>query len=361
VPLIGVKVWLFYIPLLFLGYHFIESRDNLRSVLGVMTAVAIVPAVIGLVEAIAIYGGHADQVYSFYGSAAASVTQTFTQQDYLGGGFTRRVPSTFSFEAQYFTFVASMVTIAYAWWRLSKHWLLGGTAFILLLVGGFTSGARGAFLMLPLLVALIVLFEGRLRSGALAILAVASTLLAAVALFGAHPTAVLGQTFNIGLSETQGVSLIQAKAAFEQASLGLGTGYSTQSTRYALVGQIDARYVSEAWWVKVVLELGIAGLVIVSILFGQLIGRAYRAHRRMADPRVRPFSAAIIAFLVWNMVYFTKGSFIDLDPINVYFWLFAGMLLRAGHLGSEVSEASTSATIRMNPAVMMQRPGSQSA
>jgi hypothetical protein len=360
VALIGMKVWLFYIPLLFLGYHFIESRDNLQAALGVMTAIAMVPATIGIVEAIAIYGGHADQVYSFYGSAAASVTQQFTQQDYLGGGFSRRIPSTFSFETQYFTFVVSMLAVVYAWWRLSKHWVRGAAAFSVLLVAGFTTGARGAFLMIPFLVVLIVFFEGRLRRGALAMLAVASTLLATVALFGANPIAVLSRAFEIGLSETQGNLLTDAKTAFEHASLGLGTGYSTLSTRYALVGQIDARYVSEAWWAKVILELGVVGLAAVVILFAQLVGRAYRAHRRMADPGLRAFSAAMIAFLVWNMVYFTKGSYIDVDPINVYFWLFAGMLLRAGHLGGEVSVARASATIRMNRAVMP-RAGRQSA
>jgi hypothetical protein len=40
----------------------------------------------------------------------------------------------------------------------------------------------------------------------------------------------------------------------------------------------------------------------------------------------------MIAFLLWNLVYMTKGGWIDIDPINVYFWLFAGMLLRAAAL-----------------------------
>src|SRR5205807_1824289 len=166
--LIGMKVWLFYIPLLFLGYHFIESRDNLRSVLGIMTAVAMVPAVIGIAEAVAIYGGHANQVYSLYGPAAGSVTQNFGQMDYVGGGFTRRIPSIFSFETQYFTFVASMLPVAYAWWRLSKRLVLGAMAFGVLLVACFTTGARGAFFMVPLLIALVVLFDRRLGWGAIA-------------------------------------------------------------------------------------------------------------------------------------------------------------------------------------------------
>src|SRR5207245_2721418 len=48
VALIGIKVWLFYIPVLFLGYHFVKSRDDLRLVLGLMTVIAMVPAIIGI-------------------------------------------------------------------------------------------------------------------------------------------------------------------------------------------------------------------------------------------------------------------------------------------------------------------------
>ena len=129
-----------------------------------------------------------------------------------------------------------------------------------------------------------MLFDRRLGWGAIASVAVAGALLGAVALFGAHPTALLGSIFRIGVLDIQDTFLTGLKNAFERASLGLGTGYSTVSARYALVGQVDARYISEAWWTKVILELGIAGLATVSILFGQLLGYAYRAHRRIADP-----------------------------------------------------------------------------
>ena len=340
VALIGMKVWLFYVPLLFLGYHFVRSRHDIRSVLGVMTAVAMVPAAVGITEAIAVYGGHADQVYSFYGSAAASVTQQFGQQDYLGGGFSRRIPSTFSFGAQYFGFLASMVAVAFAWWRLSERRVLGAAACIVLLVACFTSGIRAAFIMIPLLIVLIVLLDRRLGQGGMVAVSLAGALLAAAALFGADATVVVGTAFNIGVSETQSHFIPEMTGALQRAATGLGTGYATLSTRYALSGQIDPRPVVESWWANVVLELGVAGLAIVIAAFGQLIARAYLTHHRLVDRGTKAFSAAMIAFLAWNMVYMTKGGFIDIDPINVYFWLFAGMLLRLQFLHHELSTPS---------------------
>jgi hypothetical protein len=340
VALIGMKVWLLYIPLLFLGYHFFDSKDNLRSVLGVMTAVAMVPAAVGIVEAIAIYSGHASQVYSFYGSAASAVTQYFSQQNYVGGGFSRRVPSTFSFEAQYFAFAVSMTAVAFAWWRLSGRRMAGVVACAVLLVACFTSGARAAFIMIPLLIILIVFLDGRLGQGGTVIVALAGALLVAASLFGADPQVVIGTAFNIGLSETQSHFIPDMQAALQNASLGLGTGSSTGSARYALVGQTDPRFIVESWWAKVILELGVAGLLVVLALFAQIVARAYRVHRRLTDSGLRAFSAGVIAFLIWNLIYMTKGGWIDIDPINVYFWFLVGMLLRVQYLQQDASTVS---------------------
>lgn len=46
---IGAKVWLFYIPLLVLGYHLVRSRSDLSWLLGLMSTTAILPALIGIV------------------------------------------------------------------------------------------------------------------------------------------------------------------------------------------------------------------------------------------------------------------------------------------------------------------------
>ena len=116
VGLVGAKVWLFYIPMAFLGYHLVRSRSDLDRLLNIMCLVAIVPAVVGIAEAVLYYTGHSSFVYSLYGSAASAVTQGFAAINVGGAGF-RRVPSTFSFVAQYYIFMTSMVAFGYAWWR----------------------------------------------------------------------------------------------------------------------------------------------------------------------------------------------------------------------------------------------------
>jgi O-antigen ligase len=85
--------------------------------------------------------------------------------------------------------------------------------------------------------------------------------------------------------------------------------------------------VQESWYVKAYLELGVFGLAIVLALLGTIVYRAARIHLRIRDPRLKFASAAILALMGWVLVYSLKAQYFDLDPINIYFWLFAGLLM----------------------------------
>ncbi len=348
---IGIKVWLFYIPLYFLAYHFVRDRRDLFRLLGVMSVAAIVPAVIGIVEAVLIYTGHAPVVYQVYGGAAQAATQNFAQFTFTGGGDLRRVPSTFSFVAQYYTFTASMVAVSYAWWRGA----LAGTRFasfgrlvwLLLLAAALLNGARGAFVLIPALVLFIFLFERfpsghRLRGVPVGrLFAAVGVFLAAAALFGGAPGAIFGYAFQVGRQEFQSVFVDGFRQALALTWGGLGTGIDTNASRYAFSTPVHFQAVAgtwyESWYVKAVLELGIAGLAVVALLLGFLVVRGFQSHRWLHDPRMRAVSAALLAFLVWNLAYNLKGQYMDIDPIDVYFWLFAGLLARVAVLDRDES------------------------
>ncbi len=333
---IGVKVWLFYVPMLFLGYHLVRERRDVFRLLALMSWVAIVPAVIGIAEAALISGGHAQEVYNYYGDAAAAATQNFAETGYVGGGALRRIPSTFTFITQYYTFIASMIAVSYAWWRGSRptdgRRYAPALIWLLMLAAGFLSGSRGAFLFIPLLVLLIVLLErGRLQFPVARIAAPVLAFLAAASVIGAQPVTVFGHAVEAATNQFTSVFLDGARYAFHTSMLGLGTGIDTGASRRALPdmgrGDIVGRG-QESWYIKAWLELGIAGLVIVVLLLAVLIARGLRNHRALQDPGLRVVSACIVAFLIWNAIYNLKAIYIDLDPINIYFWLFAGLMFK---------------------------------
>ena len=335
VPLVGTKVWLLYIPMLYLGYHLVDSRAQLARVLGVISWSGLLPLAIGIVEVILIYSDRSDLVYGWYGGAAHAVTQDFADVGYTFGNETHvvRVPSTFSFIPQYFDFASAMVAVTFAWWRLSKsRW--GPVLVAAALLASLTSGARAAFIMTPLLIGLTVVLARSYRQGGAAALLLGIGLAAtAIGLLGVSIDAAVLNSAKVGFAEFEQGFVTGLPLALRLTPLGFGTGQDTNAARYvtALPTSFDPSF-TESWWVKAILELGVGGLVMLALLTGALSIRCIRAHRRMKDPGMRAVSGGLLALLLWTLLYGTKGYSIDIDPMNIYFWFFAGMLLRLPEL-----------------------------
>lgn len=352
VGLIGIKIWLFYVPLFFLGYYLIESRRQLFSLLGLMGALAVVPAVIGITEAIMYWSGSASTVYKIYGGAAAAATQNFVVFTIPGGCTIRRVPSTFSFFYQYYLFLAVMLAVAYAWWRggrpAGRQLKIGGALYALLLVAALVSGLRGAFVFIPFLVLVMIALSWR-SVNRIPLLAVAGGMCAFGAAVVVMGTAVCGITSHVGETVSGEVSPVVTHSiseAVHKTWLGLGAGSDSTGARYAfpdLQLHTQVGSVQEAWYVKAYLELGAFGLVIVLALMLTILARGFRVHQQLQDPRLKVVSAGIIALIVWTLVYSAKAQYLDLDPLNVYFWLFAGILMKLPLLGGKATTAKAEA------------------
>jgi hypothetical protein len=301
-----------------------------------MCVAGFVPAVIGIVEAVLLDSGRGDLVYPWYGRAAAAVTQNFFDAGSSSGTHFLRVPSTFSYSAQFYDFLAAMIVAALAWLALGGR-LRALAALAVALVAACTCGVRAAFVMTPFLL-LATLLIGRFDRRARGVtVAVAGATLIGGGAVALGASGLLALSTRVGLAEAGDGFFAGLPRALGITLTGFGTGYATGASRYALGGALPLNLAagetfSESWWVKVVLELGVAGLAAAAVLMGWLLVTGYRAYRRLADPRLRQVSAALLAFLLWTLVYLTKGAEIDLDPINVYFWLFAGILLRLPRL-----------------------------
>ena len=156
VPLVGAKVWLLYIPCLFLGYHLVKNRAELVRMLRLATLVGLFPLVLGIIEAALLDTGHGDLVYRLYGPAAQAVSQQFYNANFDGGTPLLRVPSTFSFVAQYYEFTAVMIVLTFAYWRLTRRHL-GAVLWVVSVVASLTSGTRAGLVLTPFLICVMVL------------------------------------------------------------------------------------------------------------------------------------------------------------------------------------------------------------
>jgi hypothetical protein len=328
VALVGLKVWLFYIPLAILAYHYADDRDRLLVLIRRLLLIGAVPAGIGIVSSLLIATGYRSLVFAMYGPAANGVFQGYAATG-LGDALLFRVPSTFTLVFQYFQFCMAMLALSYGLWAgrdVRSRSILPLGLLTLYLVAALLSGSKAAFTVIPGYAVLTQILDRRLKLlGGLAV-AFLLALVLWLRILGATVSDVLGPMIQWAVDYAFTIQPQEFLRAFELTTLGLGTGMNTGAARYVI--SLDSIYGLENYYAKTVVELGLLGLIILIGLFCSLLWRAARIRLAVREPALRGLSTGIVAFLFFAVVYQWKGWFLDLDPLNVYFWVFIGLLAR---------------------------------
>ncbi|MGE0723012.1 MAG: hypothetical protein AB7O45_01485 [Alphaproteobacteria bacterium] len=327
VAAVGIKVWLMYVPLIFLAASHLRSEADVHRIMRLLLAVALVPCVVGLIQrGLAETIGIGATMRLFYGEAGVGATQGLQTFDY--GGNLYRIPSTFSFVAQYSYFTLAMLAPAYATavadpdvrWRFA-----GRIGMLVILIAGMLSGARGNILLAPMILGLAVVLDGRLSTAlALAVflpVAAVGGLMAA----GIDPLRLLIGATELAERYSQSHMVTGLVDAIERHPFGLGTGMGSLVSRHVAAGVRLAVY--ENLWAKAVAELGVIGFVLFMVMLLVVLAHGFSALQR-APANLRSAAAALFACLAVFAATSGKGYALEIDPMNVYFWVFAGFLLK---------------------------------
>jgi len=342
VPLVGIRVWLLYMPLVYLTAHFVWFEERgLETILRVLVISSLPAAVLGLLQALLLDVGLDKLAYAPYGQAAVAVTQGFAAFE-IGTGTVRRAVSTLPYTGEYFQFTLCAIAASYALWRLPRpHHQPSRFALVTLcvsIVAACTSGLREAFFVVPALLVIAALFEGlRFNRFAGQGVLVVGALAAATASFGVSAAALLDNLAGVAATEAQFLLIDGLGRGLPFAIIGLGTGADTNATRYVLDGQLVVNTFGnvwfEDWYLKTLVELGIVGLMAVAVLIIGVVRLARLAlgggalNSGPGNDRIRSVAAPLAAFLLLVLLLNIKGAAVDLDPINVEFWVVLGMLL----------------------------------
>ena len=359
VAAIGAKVWLAYIPIAALTVGFVRTESDLERVLRLMVLSGVPVALLGIAQAGLIAVGLDAVAYAPYGPLAAAATQNFAQIE-IGGGILRRIPSTFTFVTQYSSFTYSMIAAAYAWFSVTprgsaRHWIAGLT-WVVYLASALTSGAREAYVIVPALVLLTVVIEGRISASlVLRVGALYGVVVAALSLLGTGLGALVEHLAQVAALEFDLLILQGSERASRLTFLGLGTGADTNATRYAS-GVADAFQATggtwfESWYVKTWLELGILGLALVALVVATSVALGLSAVKASANrPDLRACAASLAAFVVVIFATGLKAPMQDLDPVDVHLWVYLGLLSAILSLGVRAS-VGDHRRLRMSPFV----------
>ena len=103
---------------------------------------------------------------------------------------------------------------------------------------------------------------------------------------------------------------------------GNGLGRGTNATR--VFGEVR---LIETYHPKVLFEIGPLGLLSVLVLYTALTVAVFKAYRATKEPDLRGYAASMWVFVLF-ISYFPYYYALDVDPVNVYYWLAAGIALK---------------------------------
>jgi uncharacterized membrane protein YhaH (DUF805 family) len=109
--------------------------------------------------------------------------------------------------------------------------------------------------------------------------------------------------------------------------VGDGTGSHTNAALRYGGGAVDQMV--ENWYARAGAELGVTGLMFAIALLASAAAAARRAGKRLHGVS-KEIGGPIVALVLMTVLISFKGSILDVDPFNVYFWLLVGILLRLG-------------------------------
>lgn len=329
---VGIKVWLLYIPLAYLVSAMMIRAEDLVGFLRAATAVAVIPCTIGILQfAMSAAVGYEETMTMFYGRNAAAATQNFTTFQ-MGADFFR-IPSTFSFVTQYSGYTLMMLAVTYMHQSVEPHpgWrlfakIMTGVVF----VAAILAGARANFLFAPMLLLVILFLDAKLKRLALWLIVGPFIMITTLNIVGLNVLTIADRTGGLVTNYGSNLIIPDLIKSLVNSPLGQGVGTNTGASRNLMSASEIAALppMVEGYYAKAIIELGIPGLIILLGILISLSLYGLNIHSRARDPMARSCSAAITGFVIVMAIHSFKGWQIDLDPINVWYWILVGILFR---------------------------------
>jgi hypothetical protein len=321
--LVGIRAWLFYIPLLYVGGEMIRSTRHVRQFTAFILIACVPISVIAVMQYIAGPAAYQNLGAGFNGAVFTTILGPDLVSIY-------RPNATFSSSAHFaiFLIISTLLCIGIAITAkgVSRTLLFVFLGFLVAM--NLLAGQRTYFLLLPLLSLVVLWRHSKLRHG-LALVAAATVGLIALNLVASQlggnsiflrPLSLFGaerDTFAVHVDTYASAVWL----AVTTNPLGLGTGATVLGTRYVL-GTIPLFV--EFSLAKVVGDLGIPGLIAYTLMLYSLIVAAVRVQRRSMQEAAYGLSAFSSGVLCVQLLIAFTGY--DIAVAALLFWFFTGSL-----------------------------------
>jgi O-antigen ligase len=131
--------------------------------------------------------------------------------------------------------------------------------------------------------------------------------------------------------------------------LGNGLGRATNSAR--MFGNI---VLIETYYPKLLYEMGLLGVLAFLALVTTLTFVTFKVYRSVREPNLRSFGASFWVFVL-VISYNTYWYPLDTDPVAIYYWFFAGVILKLPEIDKQEKEKLADAEEKDLPAKKKRR------
>lgn len=345
--ILGLKVLIGYIPLIPFSYYLIRTKKDLLVFTRLHLVLAIICCLLGLVQYFFLVTGKCHGTRGLVGPNLYKAT--LTAKCLVGGSLVFspevkfiRLPGTFVAPWQWAWFLISnaFLTFASTFFDPSFLWrMVGLTGMALVFVNAVISGQRAALVLVPIVTVILLIITGQFVNFKRFIpIGIGLSLLLFVGA-AINPTLVQ-QRWESFLSRwnaapPQQFLVNQFKQSHDfivEWPLGRGIGRATNSTRVFGYTQLI-----ETYQPKLLYELGYPGMLAFMAMLWQLTFLTFMAYRSVRDRSLRGYAASLwvfITFFTLNPQYYP----LDVDPVSVYYWVLAGVLLKLPKIDKQLQE-----------------------
>jgi hypothetical protein len=333
--ILGLKVLMGYIPLIICSYYLLRDRKDLLFLMRLTVLLILVCCGLGFIQYLMLKTGQCDGTR--FAEGAALFKADLRAKCFVGGAVLYspqhgqiRLPGTFVAPWQWGWFLISSGFLAFATafndpkarWRT-----LGLASLAAVFIMSVLSGQRVALALVPATFGLLLVLTGQV-----------------INLKRFLPTAV-GLVVVLGIAAVQNPDILQQRIdSFESRwnaapphefivnqfrwvtryseFLGNGLGRATNSAR-----SLGETALIETYYPKLVFEIGLFGTLAFLLIVTVLTYTTFKSYQGLRDRSLRSYAASLwvfVLFISYNTYYYP----LDVDPIAVYYWFFAGVILR---------------------------------
>lgn len=344
--LLGLKVLLGYLPLISCGYYLIRSKRELLFLTRAHLVLALICCVLGLIQYQFLSSGRCPGTRGLSGDALFKAT--LSAKCLVGGSLVFspevgaiRLPGTFvsPWHWAWFLIANAFLTYSTAFSDPSLLWRLGGLAgMALVFINAVISGQRIALALVPIVIVILLVLTGQVANLKRFLpIAVGLGLLAAIGMT-MFPDLVLERvdSFVKRWNASPPTDFIAAQAENSSRSqegfFGAGLGRATNSAR-----AFGETTLIETYFPKLLYEIGWPGLIAFLMLVSSLTFLTFKAYRSVKEHNLRSFAASFWVFVLL-ISYNTYWYPLDTDPVAVYYWFLAGVILKLPEIDRQEQE-----------------------